>query len=83
MNDYKLLAILALAAAPLVLLLGKPQARAIDPAGDSGWRDGRERLRERAAWPERSAADRRDRHAVVGDASRLGEEVHRRPSHPV
>ena len=32
MNDYKLLAILALAAAPLVLLLGKPQARAIDPA---------------------------------------------------
>ncbi len=32
MNDYKLLAILALAAAPLVLLLGKPQSRAVDPA---------------------------------------------------
>ncbi len=32
MNDYKLLAILALTAAPLVLLLGKPQSRAADPA---------------------------------------------------
>lgn len=32
MNDYKLLALLALAAAPLVLLLGKPEARAPDPA---------------------------------------------------
>ncbi len=31
-NDYKMLAILALAASPLVLLLGKPQSRAIDPA---------------------------------------------------
>ncbi|MEI2733550.1 MAG: DHA2 family efflux MFS transporter permease subunit [Rhodoblastus sp.] len=32
MNDYKMLAILALAAAPLVLLLGRPQDRMIDPA---------------------------------------------------
>ncbi|HMN71461.1 MAG TPA: DHA2 family efflux MFS transporter permease subunit [Rhodoblastus sp.] len=32
MNDYKLLAILALAAAPLVLLLGKPEDRMVDPA---------------------------------------------------
>ena len=32
MNDYKLLAILTLAAAPLVLLLGKPQDRTVDPA---------------------------------------------------
>ena len=32
MNDYKLLAILALAAAPLVLLLGKPEDRTVDPA---------------------------------------------------
>jgi len=31
MNDYKLLAILALAAAPLVLLLGKPQDRMVGP----------------------------------------------------
>ena len=32
MNDYKFLAILTLAAAPLVLLLGKPESRTMDPA---------------------------------------------------